>query len=155
MRLIKKEVKYYQCDIHHLAHDAYVHSLKFKFQLSKKWQETFELDKLLLPWAIFDKESGRYLVYSHWKNLLPRCRNSEQKLSVLVWPEADEIEENAWRYVAKLLSDSMHRKEILYSLTHLLDILPKKLKDKAVSEAGGGSSLESWLFSGYVRLIFG
>lgn len=95
MRLVEKEVDYYLCEIHPAARDAYIHSLKLKFQLSNKWRETFELDKLSPASAIYDHESRRYLVFSHWSNFLPQCKTSGNKLLVHVYPYANEIEETA------------------------------------------------------------
>jgi len=143
MRLIKKVIGSSEWQVHPDAKSAYLFTTRMEFQLSKDWSQALNLDDCSLPWALYDKNTKKYLVFSQWKSLLPSRLSRCQKRPVLIWPVQSDIEIASWSYVAELLNCSLSRKTILYRLANLLDVISDSLRNKISNGANGSSSLES------------
>jgi hypothetical protein len=126
-----KHVQLRCCNIHPEAKAAYAFTTALTFQLKAEWGKTLTLGEVSPPWVIVDPDNQNYLVFNHWKTLLPRRRNQDSMLKVMFWSSAETgIEELAWRYVADLLDSSIHRESVLYRLAQFIDIAPEHIQSK-------------------------
>ncbi|MFB1035711.1 MAG: hypothetical protein QMC38_10240 [Sinobacterium sp.] len=126
-----KHVSLRWCNIHPEAKTAYAFTTALAFQLKAEWSKVLTLSEVSPPWVIFAPDNKSYSVFNHWKPLLPRRRNQDRLLKVMVWQSAEtDIEELAWRYVADLLDSSIHRESVLYRLAHFIDIAPEHTQSK-------------------------
>lgn len=138
-----KHVQQRCCNIHPEAKAAYAFTTAIAFQLKAEWGKTLTLSEVSPPWVVIAPNNNNYLVFNHWKALLPRRRNSDSILKVMVWAIAEaDIKDLAWRYVADLLDSSIHRKSVLYRLAHFVDLVPEHIQsDLRVSKKS--NSLET------------
>jgi hypothetical protein len=119
------------CNIHPEAKTAYAFTAALAFQLKAEWGITLTLNEVSPPWAVLAADNKSYSVFNHWKTLLPRRRNQDTRLKVMVWHSAEtDIQKLAWRYVADLLDSSIHRESVLYRLAHFIDIAPEHIQSK-------------------------
>jgi hypothetical protein len=126
-----KHVSLRGCNIHPEAKTAYAFTTALAFQLKTDWGKILTLSEVSPPWVLIGPDNQSYSVFNHWKPLLPRRRNLDSKLKVMVWGSAEtDIEELSWRYVADLLDSSIHRESVLHRLAHFIDILPENIKSK-------------------------
>jgi hypothetical protein len=126
-----KNVSLQWCNIHPGARTAYAFTTALAFQLKSDWAEMLTLSEVSPPWVVLAPDNKKYSVFNHWKPLLPRRRNQDSRLNVMVWHSVEtDIKELAWRYVADLLDSSIHRESVLYRLAHFIDIAPEHTQSK-------------------------
>jgi hypothetical protein len=77
-----KNVSLRWCNIHPEAKTAYAFTTALAFQLKSDWAEILTLSEVSPPWVVLAPDNKNYLVFNHWKPLLPCRRNQDSILNL-------------------------------------------------------------------------
>jgi hypothetical protein len=135
------KIKDTKCSIHPSARIAYLFTSQIRFQTTREWADILGCNNIDLPWAIYNLKSQQYLVFAHWKSMLPQKNTYPRQRSILVWNDAPiRIDFVAWRYAATLLDSMHHRKSGLLQISRFISSSPSELSGALIGSAKSHSN---------------